>query len=115
MKVRLKNIIASAHPLGNRIDLTWVHPDPVTYPSVRVVRRKGTHPTSFQPVTENEGFVVGNVHLTSPEAVILVSEEKSFLFSIEMRFQIELDQGALSLALRQRFLTENLLLLGGLF
>lgn len=105
--MRLKNIIASPHPLGNRIDLTWVHPDPVTYPSVRVVRRKGTHPTSFQPVAQSEGFVVDNVHLTSPEDMILVAEKKSFLFFIEMRFQNELDQGIPTIALQQRFLSEK--------
>ena len=44
--MRLKNITATPHPSGNRIDLTWVNPDPEQYPGVRVVRSEGTHPTS---------------------------------------------------------------------
>ncbi len=105
--MRLINISAIPHPSGNRIDLTWVHPDPVAYPNVRVMRRIGTHPVSFQPDTLNEGYDVANVHITSPEDVILVAENKSFLFQIEMKFRNELDQGALSAALRQMFLSEK--------
>ncbi len=44
--MRLLNIAARAHPLGNRIDLSWNNPDPVNFPGVRVVRREGTHPVS---------------------------------------------------------------------
>jgi hypothetical protein len=44
--MRLSNITAAPHPSGNRIDLKWINPDPDQYPGVRVVRRKGTHPTS---------------------------------------------------------------------
>ena len=42
--MRLQHIIARAHPAGNRIDVSWVNPDPATFPGVRVVRREGTHP-----------------------------------------------------------------------
>ncbi|MHC4117217.1 MAG: hypothetical protein ACYSWO_06885 [Planctomycetota bacterium] len=48
-----------------------------------------------------------DVHLTSPEDVILVAEKRSFLFRIEKRFQNELDQGVLTVALQQRFLSEK--------
>jgi len=105
--MRLRNTTAVPHPLGNRIDLTWVHPDPVTYPGVRVVRRESTHPTFFEPPTQSEGFVVRNVQQTRPEDVILVAEKRSFLFSMEMRFQHELNQGISTIALRQRFLSEK--------
>ena len=44
--MRLNKITATPHPTGNRIDLTWVNPDPDQYPGVRVVRREGTYPTS---------------------------------------------------------------------
>jgi len=44
--IRLREIAATPHPGGNRIDLRWVHPDPAAYPRVRVVRREGTHPAS---------------------------------------------------------------------
>lgn len=44
--MRLKNITATPHPFGNRIDLEWINPDPLQYPGVRIVRREGTHPTS---------------------------------------------------------------------
>jgi hypothetical protein len=55
--MRLENIIATGHPLGNRIDITWVNPDPDGCPGVRVVRREGAHPTSPEDgvlVTEGE-------------------------------------------------------------
>jgi hypothetical protein len=51
--MRLLNIVATAHSAGNRIDLSWSNPDPVTFPGVRVVRRKGTH-----PLTPADGVIV---------------------------------------------------------
>ena len=57
--MRLQDITATPHPLGNRIDLAWVNPDPDQYPGVRVVRREGTHPTSPEDgvlVAEGEGL-----------------------------------------------------------
>lgn len=63
--MRLENITAIPHSSGNRIDLTWVNPDPDQYPGVRVVRREGTHPTSPEDgilVTEGE-----NLHYTVNE------------------------------------------------
>ena len=73
--MRLKSIRATPHPSGNRIDLTWVNPDPDQYPGVRVVRREGTYPTS-------------------PE---------DYLFSLELNFQSDLDNELLSSALRLEF------------
>ncbi|MFJ9036651.1 hypothetical protein ACIRF8_08675 [Streptomyces sp. NPDC102406] len=43
--MRLTDITATAHPAGNRIDLSWHNPDPGRAPGIRVVRREGTHPT----------------------------------------------------------------------
>lgn len=42
----LLDLIATPHPDGHRIDLSWANPDPVAWPGVRVVRREGTHPTA---------------------------------------------------------------------
>lgn len=64
--MRLLKITAIAHPAGNRIDLTWVHPDPTQFPGVRVVRRDGTHPTSPQPGSPREGVVVADTTPASP-------------------------------------------------
>ena len=43
----LSNITATAHPKGNRIDLSWAYPDTAQKPGVRVVRREGTHPAAL--------------------------------------------------------------------
>jgi hypothetical protein len=53
--MRLLNIVATAHSAGNRIDLRWSNPDPVGFPGVRVVRRKGTH-----PLTPSDGVIVAD-------------------------------------------------------
>jgi phage tail-like protein len=65
--MRLQRITAVAHASGNRIDLTWVHPDPVQFPGVRVVRREGTHPTTPQPGSPGEGIAVADTNPTAPE------------------------------------------------
>ena len=64
--MRLQRITAVAHPAGNRIDLTWAHPDPAQFPGVRVVRREGTHPTTPQPGSPGEGIVVADTNPTAP-------------------------------------------------
>ncbi len=74
--MRLKRITATPHPTGNRIDLTWVNPDPDRYPGVRVVRREGTYPTSAE----------------------------KHLLDLDLSFQSDLDNSTLSLALQQEFL-----------
>jgi hypothetical protein len=51
--MRLLNITATAHPAGNRIDLTWSNPNPVAFPGLVVVRREKTH-----PLTPTDGVVV---------------------------------------------------------
>ncbi|MBV7328172.1 phage tail protein [Chloroflexi bacterium TSY] len=68
--MRLQEITATPHPSGNRIDLSWVNPDPDQYPGVRVVRREGTHPTA-----PDDGVVVTEgVELTSAVDENLQSE-----------------------------------------
>ncbi|MFJ4783908.1 hypothetical protein [Streptomyces sp. NPDC088794] len=42
--MRLLDITATARSDGNSIDLTWAYPKDVVPPSIRVVRREGTHP-----------------------------------------------------------------------
>lgn len=44
--MRLYNVIAKPHPIGNRIDLIWENPEPEAYPWIKVVRRESTHPLS---------------------------------------------------------------------
>jgi phage tail-like protein len=74
--MRLQRITAAAHPAGNRIDLTWAHPDPAQFPGVRVVRREGTHPTSPQPGSPGEGIVVADTNPTaSDQGKVEVSED----------------------------------------
>jgi phage tail-like protein len=65
--MRLQRITAVAHAAGNRIDLTWAHPDPAQYPGVRVVRREGTHPISPQPGSPGDGIVVADTNPTAPD------------------------------------------------
>jgi hypothetical protein len=107
MKMRLKNITACAHPSGNQIRLTWIHPDPDAYPGVRVVRRSATHPTSPEPPTEREGTVVADIRIDSSEKVVLSASQDAFLFSAPERFKSELDVQSLSPILRQKFTDEG--------
>jgi phage tail-like protein len=65
--MRLQRITAVAHAAGNRIDLTWAHPDPAQYPGVRVVRREGTHPTTPRPGSPGEGIVVADTNPAAPD------------------------------------------------
>lgn len=53
MSLRLNQITASAHPYGNRIDLSWKNPDAAQFPGVRIMRREGRYPT-----TPNDGVLV---------------------------------------------------------
>ncbi len=53
--MRLEELRAAPHPDGHRIDLTWVNPDPVAFPAIRVVRRERTHPQ-----TPDDGVVVAD-------------------------------------------------------
>ena len=60
--MRLNNILAIPHPYGHQIALSWVNPDPVQYPGVRVTRREGSHPTTpFDGVLVVEGLNLHNV------------------------------------------------------
>src|SRR5882724_12420147 len=73
--MRLQRITAVAHPAGNRIDLTWVHPDPVQFPGVRVLRREGTHPTTPRPCSPGEGIVVADTNPTARQHPVEVGED----------------------------------------
>jgi hypothetical protein len=45
--MQLTGLQAVAHPFGHRIDLSWVNPDPVAAPGVRLVRGEGTYPAGW--------------------------------------------------------------------
>jgi Phage tail protein (Tail_P2_I) len=64
--MRLLDLAAVPHPSGNRIDLTWVHPTPIEFPGVRVVRRERTHPLSPTPASAQQGVVIAETNPTSP-------------------------------------------------
>ena len=64
--MRFLNLVAVPHPSGNRIDLSWVHPNPTQFPGVRVVRRERTHPLSPTPTSSQQGVVVADTNPTSP-------------------------------------------------
>jgi phage tail-like protein len=66
--MRLLQISAQPHTAGNRIDLTFAHPNPAQFPGVRIVRREGTHPTSPLPASPRQGIVVAD---TNPAAAAL--------------------------------------------
>ena len=64
--MRFLDIAAVPHPSGNRIDLSWRHPNPTQFPGVRVVRRERTHPLSPAPTSPQQGVVVADTNPTSP-------------------------------------------------
>jgi len=85
--MRLQNISAVAHPFGNRVDLHWKNPAPDLYPSVSVVRREASHPTS-----PSDGIV-----LAGP----------IFLFDLNPDLADDLDKATISDDLKRRFLKEH--------
>lgn len=82
--MQLENINAKPHPYGNRIDLSWENPEPDVYRWVRIVRREGSYPVSYE-----DGQNVG--------------EADAFLFALDETAAADLDGGALSLDLIQSF------------
>ncbi|HBA55050.1 MAG TPA: hypothetical protein DCZ04_11515, partial [Syntrophorhabdus aromaticivorans] len=76
--MQLENINAKPHPYGNRIDLSWENPEPDVYRWVRIVRREGSYPVSYE-----DGQNVG--------------EADAFLFALDETAAADLDGGALSL------------------
>ena len=58
--MRLLNITATAHPQGNRIDLSFLNPHPALYSQVQIRRSKHSHPTRF-----TDGQLVKEVKLTA--------------------------------------------------
>ncbi|OPX96050.1 MAG: hypothetical protein A4E58_01876 [Syntrophorhabdus sp. PtaB.Bin006] len=82
--MQLENIDAKPHPYGNRIDLSWANPEPDVYRWVRIVRREGSYPVSYE-----DGQNVG--------------EADAFLFTSDVAVATHLDDGVLSLDLIQNF------------
>ena len=64
--MRLLHLVAVPHPAGNRIDVSWMHPNPTQFPGVRVVRRERTHPLSPTPTSPQQGVVVADTNPISP-------------------------------------------------
>jgi phage tail-like protein len=94
---QLQRITAVPHPGGNRIDLSWVNPEPERYPYVRVVRREGTYPSSPEPPLREYGVVAAD----------------SFRFNLALSFEAELDNRVLSTALRAIFSANKITLSDG--
>lgn len=72
MSFRLHKISAKAHPFGNRIDLSWENPDTTQFPGVRIVRRKGSYPTSPDDgilLAEGEGLLSASDTMLRSETV----------------------------------------------
>lgn len=101
MIMRFKNLTATPHLSGNRIDLKWINPVPDQYPYVRVMRREQTHPNALK-----EGVL-----LTAPDDGILVIEKKALLFEInsgaDQSLENNLNNEELSPAWRQKFFTNG--------
>jgi hypothetical protein len=64
--MRFLNLVAVPHPSGNRIDVSWVHPNPTQFPGVRVVRCERTHPLSPTPTSAQLGVVVADTNPSAP-------------------------------------------------
>ena len=81
--MRFLNIVATPHPSGNRIDLSWVHPNPTQFPGVRVVRREGTYPLSPTPTSPRQGVVVADTNPTAPgQSLAVVQAERAIVADI---------------------------------
>jgi len=80
--MRFLDITAVPHPCGNRLDLSWRHPNPTQFPGVRVVRRERTHPLSPTPTSAQQGVVVADTNPTSPsQSRILVRADGRYTAS----------------------------------
>ena len=64
--MRLLQISAQPHTAGNRIDLTFAHPNPAQFPGVRIVRSEGTHPASPEPASPRQGIVIADTNPAAP-------------------------------------------------
>ncbi len=53
-------LVASARPEGNRVDLSWTNPDEATLPGMRIVRRAGAYPTTPIPGLASDGVVIAD-------------------------------------------------------
>lgn len=86
---RLKYINAIAHPLGNRVDIRWLNPNPIDFTGVRVVRRENTHPTSI-----TDGQTVDHI-------------PNNFLFSLDPSYGHHLDTKVVSSQLSVKFISHQ--------
>ncbi len=74
--MQLQQILAHAHPSGNRIDLFWVNPAPDLFPGVRVVRGKTDYPASPDAgVLVTEGVNLSYVENEAGEKVYNVVDQ----------------------------------------
>jgi len=66
----LNNITANAHASGNRISLSWLNPDAIDYPGVKIVRRSDrypSHPDDGDQVEDVENSTTERVNTEDPQ------------------------------------------------
>lgn len=88
---RLEHIKAVAHPLGGKIDIRWLNPEPLVYTGVLVKGREGSHPVSPQ-----DGHTVAGGGVQAP------------LFNVDVSFSHNLDAKVVSQTLSDRFTARQL-------
>ena len=94
--IRLEQIKAVANPLGGRVDIQWLNPDPLQYTGVLVKGKAGTHPVSSQ-----DGHTVSG------------GPDQGPLFSVDVSFSHNLDANVMSANLSDRFTAHKLLVSAG--
>lgn len=74
--MRLKNIIATPHPSGNRIDIQWINPNPDEF-SVRVMRSESSYPISpDNGILVHDGKNLLSTENEAGEAIYVITDEK---------------------------------------
>lgn len=84
----LEAIVATPHPAGNRIDLSFLHPDVAAFPGLRLVRRQSTHPLIPEPASPAEGLVVADTQPAADQSLIAADAEGVFRVS-DLELQAE--------------------------
>jgi Phage tail protein (Tail_P2_I) len=93
--MRLLNITATAHPQGNRIDLSFLNPHPALYSQIQIRRGTHSHPTRFI-----DGQLVQEVKLSA-----LLTWQPAEPNCID-----KLDQAELCEALRTQLISQEIIL-----